>query len=208
MIYFNLAELKRTTTGIPNEPGEAATENLGNLVKHVLDPLRELAGSPISVNSGFRSAAVNAAVGGSKTSDHMKGLAADIVVGHQFAGLEDHLEVRIAARRLHCDDLVVDLRVAAGEEGAAVDHHVDLVGAGGHGVGRVEQLHRQARPAARPRGGHACHGRLVSCRRRRDARRSPRVAGRCGGAQAGARSQAAGGRPADARRRAGCGRRR
>ena len=52
-----------------------------HLVKHVLDPLRELAGSPISVNSGYRSAAVNAAVGGSKTSDHMKGLAADIVVG-------------------------------------------------------------------------------------------------------------------------------
>jgi hypothetical protein len=33
----------------------------------------------------------------------------------------------VAARLLYLDDLVVDLRIAAGEEGAAVDHHVDLV---------------------------------------------------------------------------------
>ncbi len=37
--------------------------------------------------------------------------------------------MRVAARFLHLHDLVVDLRVAAGEERAAVDHHVDLVGA-------------------------------------------------------------------------------
>jgi hypothetical protein len=37
--------------------------------------------------------------------------------------------VRFADRLLDLDDLVVDLRVAAGQEGAAVDHHVDLVGA-------------------------------------------------------------------------------
>ncbi len=35
--------------------------------------------------------------------------------------------MRVAAGFLHLHDLVVDLRVPAGEEGAAVDHHVHLV---------------------------------------------------------------------------------
>src|SRR3712207_8069786 len=56
------------------------------------------------------------------------GGAADVVQGDQFAGLEDDLEVRVPARLLHRDDLVEDVEVAAGEEGAAVDDHVDLVG--------------------------------------------------------------------------------
>src|SRR4051794_23093536 len=55
--------------------------------------------------------------------------AAHVVVRPELAGLEDHLQVRPAARLLDAHDLVVDLRVAARQEGAAVDHHVDLVGA-------------------------------------------------------------------------------
>lgn len=51
------------------------------LVKHILDPLRERYGKPIHVNSGYRSPALNKAVGGSKTSQHMTGLAADITAG-------------------------------------------------------------------------------------------------------------------------------
>ena len=59
----------------------------------------------------------------------MQRRAADVVVRAELARLEDHLEVRVAARLLHADDLVEDLRVAAREERAAVDDHVDLVGA-------------------------------------------------------------------------------
>ena len=55
--------------------------------------------------------------------------AAHVVVRPELAGLEDHLQVRVAARLFHPHDLVVDLRVTTGEERAAVDHHVDLVGA-------------------------------------------------------------------------------
>ena len=47
----------------------------------------------------------------------------------QLAGLQDHLEVRRPARRLDRDDLLVDLKVASGQERAPVDDHVDLVGA-------------------------------------------------------------------------------
>ena len=61
----------------------------------------------------------------------------------------------VAAGLLDRDDLVEDLEVAAGEEGAAVDDHVDLVGAGGDGVPGVGELDRQAGPAARERGRDA-----------------------------------------------------
>ena len=51
------------------------------LVDNVLDPLREAYGKPIRVNSGFRCPALNKAVKGSATSDHMAGRAADITGG-------------------------------------------------------------------------------------------------------------------------------
>ena len=54
---------------------------------------------------------------------------ADVVVRSELARLEDHLEVRLTARFLHADDLVENLRVPTGEECAAIDDHVDLVGA-------------------------------------------------------------------------------
>lgn len=52
--------------------------NLQQLAKHVLQPLREAVGHEITVTSGYRSPKVNKAVGGSKTSDHLEGKAADI----------------------------------------------------------------------------------------------------------------------------------
>nr|DAL28107.1 MAG TPA_asm: peptidase [Caudoviricetes sp.] len=56
-------------------------ENLKLLVDNVLDPLRDAYGKPIIVTSGYRSPALNKAVKGSKTSQHMKGQAADITGG-------------------------------------------------------------------------------------------------------------------------------
>lgn len=48
------------------------------LVTGVLQPLRDAWGAPLSVNSGYRCPAVNSAVGGEATSQHLKGEAADI----------------------------------------------------------------------------------------------------------------------------------
>lgn len=53
-------------------------ENLQALVSNVLEPVRELLGKPIVVNSGFRCPVHNAAVGGVANSQHMKGEAVDI----------------------------------------------------------------------------------------------------------------------------------
>jgi uncharacterized protein YcbK (DUF882 family) len=81
MKYFTLKELTRTATGKPNTPGSEEQKNLANLVEKVLDPLREMYGKPIRVNSGYRSMAVNIDIKGSSTSQHLKGEAADITAG-------------------------------------------------------------------------------------------------------------------------------
>lgn len=83
--YFTIKELCRSDVaeaeGIDNTPTKEAEENLENLIKHVLDPLREAYGRPIYVNSGYRCESLNSAVKGVKTSNHLNGCAADITVG-------------------------------------------------------------------------------------------------------------------------------
>lgn len=85
MKYFTIDELCKSSTakakGIDNSPSDEIIHNLTSLVDKVLDPLRESYGKAIRVNSGYRCPALNKAVKGSKTSQHMKGLAADITVG-------------------------------------------------------------------------------------------------------------------------------
>lgn len=82
MKYFTFQELIKSTTatkrGINNQPDEEAKKNLEALVENILDPLREAWGRPIIVSSAYRCKELNEAVGGSKTSQHMTGEAADI----------------------------------------------------------------------------------------------------------------------------------
>lgn len=85
MKYFTINELINSSTatakGIDNKPGLVEEANLISLVAHILDPLREAYGKPIRVNSGYRSPALNKAIGGATSSQHMKGQAADITAG-------------------------------------------------------------------------------------------------------------------------------
>ena len=74
---FMLSEFTDTDTGLPNEPGQEEIRNLKLLVQKVLQPARNKFGV-INVTSGYRSPEVNSAVGGSATSDHVHGRAADI----------------------------------------------------------------------------------------------------------------------------------
>ena len=78
MKYFTIDELTKTDTGLNNIPRPAHVSNLTALVTTILDPLRELFHSPITVNSGFRSKEVNEKVGGAKNSQHLMGEAVDI----------------------------------------------------------------------------------------------------------------------------------
>lgn len=83
--FFTKSELTRSDTarirGIDNTPTPKASAALDALMWNVLDPIRRMWGKPIIVNSGYRCPKLNAAIGGSVTSQHMKGEAADITAG-------------------------------------------------------------------------------------------------------------------------------
>lgn len=85
MKYFTIKEMTKSSTakanGIDNTPSDEEIAKLQKLIETVLDPLREWYGKPIRVNSGYRCEALNEAVGGSNTSQHRLGEAADITVG-------------------------------------------------------------------------------------------------------------------------------
>lgn len=78
---FTLKELTKTNTGLPNLITDLEIDNLSRLCQKVLQPLRDIYGKPIIVNSGYRSDRVNKAVGGVPTSQHRRGEAADVTAG-------------------------------------------------------------------------------------------------------------------------------
>ena len=100
--HFTLAELTKTSVRMENVPNEAQVENLKRLCRW-LERLRRRWNDlyaddggvgmeePLIVNSGYRSPAVNKAVGGAPTSNHLTGCAVDIRV----AGLEQLLRYAV-----------------------------------------------------------------------------------------------------------------
>ena len=93
MKYFTIAEFTKSDTAkaknIDNTPAQWQIDNATELIEKLLDPLREswgeyckkynLGNPAIRVSSGIRSQALNEAVGGSKTSAHYRGYAADLI---------------------------------------------------------------------------------------------------------------------------------
>jgi len=103
--HFGLAELTKTSVNIENVPNEAQVENLKRVCRW-LERLRKRwndkygdGDDPIIINSGFRSAEVNKAVGGVPTSNHLTGCAVDI----RCIGMEQAL--RYAAILLDISDM-------------------------------------------------------------------------------------------------------
>lgn len=95
--HFTLEELTYSDTakryGISNLPTPIHEKTLVHTCQYLLEPLRKLLnekykeykgkkvkGVSIRITSGYRSAALNAKIGGAKTSEHLRGSAADILV--------------------------------------------------------------------------------------------------------------------------------
>ena len=92
--HFTLGEMIKTNAkGLDNTPPHGAVINLKNLCENWLEDLRysynmlygvptregqEAAEGPIIINSGYRSEAVNKAIGGVAGSNHLTGCAVDI----------------------------------------------------------------------------------------------------------------------------------
>ena len=109
--HFSLSEMTRSATAlrkkIDNTPDVDAVEALQELCIHVLEPLRERFGV-LKITSGFRSPAVNALVGGSRTSQHLVGEAADIFVSSPDVAMKMYNFVRF---NLDFDQMLMEMRV-------------------------------------------------------------------------------------------------
>lgn len=119
---FNLAELLHSQTairrGIDNTPTSAIVAELQRLAQLVLQPLRDRLDRPVVVSSGYRSPALNRAVGGAEHSDHMAGRAADITV----PGMKPRdVALTIVAMRVPYDTVILEggawVHVAIAPEG-------------------------------------------------------------------------------------------
>lgn len=79
--HFRLSEFLLSQTavrhGLDNTPGAQAMDNLRLVLAPGMQRIRGLLRVPVLISSGYRSPAVNRAVGGSRSSQHMDGLAAD-----------------------------------------------------------------------------------------------------------------------------------
>lgn len=79
---FSMEELVASNTarmkGIDNTPDKEVEARLVQLSQQVLQPLRDSYGKPIKISSGYRCQALNKAIGGVSTSQHLKGEAVDI----------------------------------------------------------------------------------------------------------------------------------
>jgi hypothetical protein len=105
---FHLDELTLSDTGerlgLDNTPSPEVVDNLKRLAS-MLEEIRAIEGRPIIVSSGYRSEAVNRAVGGSKRSAHMSGLAADFNVVRKAPR---DVALAIADTNLRFDQLIVE----------------------------------------------------------------------------------------------------
>lgn len=117
--YLSLAEVTRSDTakrkGISNEPTEEHLENLKTIAVDVFDKVREYFGVPIFVSSGYRSTALNKAIGGSKTSDHNLGRALDLDQDGHGNGVRNKDVFNFIKDNLEFDQLIFEHRRADGD---------------------------------------------------------------------------------------------
>lgn len=88
--HFSLEEMVRSGTAtalqIDNSPNQQIISRLKTLCQEVLEPLRQHFGVPVAISSGYRCPQLNKAVGGTKSSQHLTGEAADIRLPDEETG--------------------------------------------------------------------------------------------------------------------------
>ena len=104
---FTLAELVRSyegeRKGVDNTASPHIISNLLLLAQDILQPIRDKHG-PVTIKSGYRSPTLNRLVGGSVTSDHVEGLAADI----ECASLSNYALAKWCKDNLKFEQLILE----------------------------------------------------------------------------------------------------
>jgi hypothetical protein len=117
--YVSLAEVTRSDTakrkGIDNSPTAEHLENLKVISEEVFDKVREYFGVPIFISSGYRSAALNKAIGGSSTSDHNLGKALDLDQDGHGNGVRNIDVLNYIINNLEFDQVIAEFRRADGD---------------------------------------------------------------------------------------------
>jgi len=104
---FTLSEMTKSDyairRGILNNPGPVEIENLRALCVNVLQPLRDKFGV-VKITSGFRNVSVNTGIGGSRNSDHCRGMAADLEV----PGVSNRMVIAWIRKHLQFKQLILE----------------------------------------------------------------------------------------------------
>jgi hypothetical protein len=108
--HLSLAEVTRSDSakrkGISNQPTPEHIENFKKLAEKVFEPIRNHFGVPIHISSGYRSKALNEAIGGSLTSQHCSGEAIDIDMDGSTNGVSNADVFKYIKDHLQFDQLI------------------------------------------------------------------------------------------------------
>lgn len=118
--YFTLPELLKSDTaarkGIDNTPSFEVVAHLLELTEDFLDPLRAAWGKAIRVSSGYRCDKLNKAVGGSATSVHKIGYAADLQTSGSFTKFRDFVVAWVRQTGTKFDQLLLERDTKTGAQ--------------------------------------------------------------------------------------------
>ena len=108
--HLDLAEVTRSETakrkGISNEPTAEHLENFKKLAENIFEPIRNHFNVPIHISSGYRSKALNAAIGGALTSQHCSGEAIDIDMDGSSNGVTNKMVFDFIKSTLNFDQMI------------------------------------------------------------------------------------------------------
>lgn len=108
--HLDLSEVTRSDMakrkGISNMPTPEHIENFKKLAQNIFEPIRKHFGVPIMISSGYRSKALNTAIGGSLTSQHFTGEAIDIDMDGTANGVTNKMVFDYIKGNLNFDQLI------------------------------------------------------------------------------------------------------
>ena len=108
--HLDLSEVTRSTDakrrGISNEPTAEHIQNFKIIAEKIFEPIRKHFGVPIFISSGYRSSALNKAIGGASSSQHLLGQALDLDMDGSSSGVTNKMVFEYIKNNLDFDQLI------------------------------------------------------------------------------------------------------